>query len=313
MADKEIEKDPATDPALSALVTTLHERFGDALAGIVFYGSMLRSGDRDPGQLLDLVVVVRDYGRAYPGRGLRLASTGLRLANAILPPNVFYLETAAADGPVRAKYAVFSFRHLDRFTARDCLQPWLWGRLAQPVALAWAADDEAEQHIARALDAARATMLTAISPLAEDGDDLTTFWTRGLEASYRTEFRAESKRQRAASIVTTQPDHYRDLTLRHAATAGLEVKETAEGLALQKRTPGGGAFPWALRRVQGRILQVARLAKAAFTFDGGLEYLLWKIERHSGVRVEPGPLARRFPLLFGWTALWKAKRQGGFR
>lgn len=312
MPRKEIDGETVADPALSALVEHLRGRFGEALAGVIFYGSMLRTGERDAGQLLDLVVVVDSYREAYPARGLRLASTGLRLANALIPPNVFYLETQATDGPVRAKFAVFSRAHLASFTGPRCLQPWLWGRLAQPVRLAWARDEDARASVAAGIEAAGATMLRAIAPLAEDGEDYARFWARGLEASYRTEFRAESKGARAAAIVASNPEHYRGLTERFADAAGLDLSGSDESLTLSSRRPGA-RLTWWFRRVQGRAWQVARLAKAAFTFDGGLDYLLWKIERHSGVRVEPGPLARRFPLLFGWTALWKARRQGGFR
>jgi hypothetical protein len=43
------------------------------------------------------------------------------------------------------------------------------------------------------------------------------------------------------------------------------------------------ARAWALRRACGKALNALRLAKAAFTFEGGADYLAWKIERHSGV------------------------------
>ena len=53
--------------------------------------------------------------------------------------------------------------------------------------------------------------------------------------------------------------------------------------------------------------------KAAFTFNDALDYILWKIERHSGVYVEPTELQRRHPLLFSWGLLWRVYRKGGFR
>ena len=37
---------------------------------------------------------------------------------------------------------------------------------------------------------------------------------------------------------------------------------------------------------QGKLLHVLRLMKATTTFKGGADYILWKVERHSGVRVE---------------------------
>src|SRR3546814_3014928 len=69
---------------------------------------------------------------------------------------------------------------------------------------------------------------------------------------------------------------------------------------------GRPGFRWALRRVQGKLLSVARLCKAAFTFQGGAEYLLWKIERHSGVSIALTPWQRRHPLLAS-TVLFRSE------
>lgn len=68
-----------------------------------------------------------------------------------------------------------------------------------------------------------------------------------------------------------------------------------------------------VRRLLGKTLNVARLIKAAFTFAGGVDYLLWKVERHSGVRIEPTPFLRRHPLLGIWGVAWRLWRRGGFR
>jgi hypothetical protein len=63
----------------------------------------------------------------------------------------------------------------------------------------------------------------------------------------------------------------------------------------------------------GKILSALRLAKAVFTFDGGVEYILWKIERHSGVRAHTTPWQRRHPLLAAPGLAWRLYRRGAFR
>jgi len=65
--------------------------------------------------------------------------------------------------------------------------------------------------------------------------------------------------------------------------------------------------------VQGKLLSVLRLFKAAFTFNEPLEYLLWKIERHTGLYIEPSQRQLKHPLIFAWPLLWKLRRQGAFR
>ncbi len=49
------------------------------------------------------------------------------------------------------------------------------------------------------------------------------------------------------------------------------------------------------------------------TFEGGVDYILWKIERHSGVTVDIEPRLRRHPLLAMWILAWRLYRRGGFR
>jgi hypothetical protein len=61
-----------------------------------------------------------------------------------------------------------------------------------------------------------------------------------------------------------------------------------------------------LRR-RGKLLTIARLAKAAFTYAGGIDYLAWKINRHAGTQIIIRPWQRTWPLvaaLFLVPKLW---------
>ena len=66
-------------------------------------------------------------------------------------------------------------------------------------------------------------------------------------------------------------------------------------------------------RVLGRPLNILRLLKAAFTFEGAMDYVAWKVERHSGVRIEVAPWQRRFPLLAAPGLYWKLQATGRAR
>ena len=70
---------------------------------------------------------------------------------------------------------------------------------------------------------------------------------------------------------------------------------------------------WRARARRGRRLNMLRLLKAAFTFDGALDYVVWKIERHRGVRLELRPWQRRFPLLAAPSIYWQLRRMGVIR
>ncbi len=68
-----------------------------------------------------------------------------------------------------------------------------------------------------------------------------------------------------------------------------------------------------LRRGLGKLMSVLRLLKALFTFAGGLDYIAWKLQRHSGQEVVIPERVRQFPLLFIWGFCWQLYRRGIFK
>ena len=70
---------------------------------------------------------------------------------------------------------------------------------------------------------------------------------------------------------------------------------------------------WRTRQRLAKPLNLLRLAKAAFTFSGGADYIAWKIERHTGQRFEVTPFQRRHPLLSAGPVLWRLWRRGVLR
>jgi hypothetical protein len=70
---------------------------------------------------------------------------------------------------------------------------------------------------------------------------------------------------------------------------------------------------WKVRSLQGKALSFLRLLKGAFTFTGAVDYLAWKIGRHSGVTVNVKPWQRRFQLIGGLSLFIQTWMRGGFR
>ena len=66
-------------------------------------------------------------------------------------------------------------------------------------------------------------------------------------------------------------------------------------------------------RRRGKTLNLLRLIKAVFTFEGAVDYALWKVERHAGVRPEISAWERRHPILAAPVLLWRFHRAGAFR
>ncbi|MEL7130184.1 MAG: hypothetical protein AAGK23_11615, partial [Pseudomonadota bacterium] len=72
-------------------------------------------------------------------------------------------------------------------------------------------------------------------------------------------------------------------------------------------------FKWATRRWVGKPATALRVLKGAFTFDGGLDYVLHKLKSHSGASIEVSDHQRRHPLLWSPVLAWKLWRRGAFR
>lgn len=297
------------EAAIEVLAKQIRGRFGDSTLTIAFYGSALRDDQPVDDGLFDLLVVVDGYRRAY-------RKWTLSLLNAALPPNVFYLEEPFAQTRIRAKYAVVSLSQLRRYTRRRCLQTYFWGRLAQPVEIVYARDDAARGAFRDVLRQAVTTFAASTAPRLPASFDVAALWRRGLELSYGTEFRPERK-ERARTLTEHGIETYRDLARDAATTLGWEADGADGDLRFVTRISslrrGWSRVAWLARRIQGRVLHVLRLVKATWTFDGGIDYLVWKVERHSGVKVEVSERARRHPVLCGWWTLWRLRRKGGFR
>ena len=122
------------------------------------------------------------------------------------------------------------------------------------------------------------------------------WWRRAFALTYSVELRAE-RGGRATSVVDANPARYEAFSLPAIA-------------AIQVGAQGGG---WTRRRIEGKLLTVARLAKAAFTFSGGIDYLAWKINRHAGTQIQISDWQRRHPLLAAFTLVPKLLRQGAVR
>jgi hypothetical protein len=301
---------PPDSPALDALVEALLRRHGKAVNAILFYGSCLRGGDLFDG-LVDLYLVVDDY-TAFYGRSVRA------LANWLLPPNVFYTEIGVGERVLRAKYAVLSNADLHEGTSRRWFHSYLWGRFTQPTALAWHRDADSRRRIESSLASARRTFLERVLPRLPADGRVRELWQQGLQLSYGAELRAESA-GRPAELTAAAPEYYVAATREAAATLRWPLSLEGEGAGTRYRTEipklsrGLSRAGWWLRTAQGKLLSLARLLKALFTFEGGLDYIAWKLERHSGQPIEIPSRVRRYPLIFVWGLFWRLYRRGVFR
>ncbi len=288
---------PAPPPAAAAAEAIL-ARHGGAVLSLLFYGSALREPDCAD-RTIDIYVLAESY-RAFHRRPLAA------LANRLLPPNVYRLETRFGDRTLRAKYTVLRLADFERLATPRAFQSLIWGRFSQPCAIAYARDEAVRARLVCAFAEAARTMLRETLGLMPSRFTAREIWLRALSESYASELRPE-RPERSREIFEADPERYE----RIAALILGGKEEFAH--AARRRENARARRRWAVRRVQGKMLGVARIAKGAFTFEGGLDYILEKVESHSGVTVNPTTWQRRHPLLAAPVLAFRLYRRGAFR
>lgn len=308
---------PAGAHALSEL---LRERYGSALRAVVMYGSNLRAGDDREG-VLDLYALVTSYRDAFRGHPL------LAAANRLLPPNVFYLEAGVGPGSrpavlaprvVRCKYAVLALDDLPRLTTPAITEPYFWARFAQPCALVWAADDAARETVVRALAEAVTTFVRFAVPFADASFDARALWTAGWQATYGAELRPE-RTGKGGALFDENAERFEHATESALATLPWAVaRETRAGrttyrVALPVPARMQATRAWRHRRLRAKSLFLLRMLRNGLIFEGGVDYVLWKIQRHSGVATDPTWREKRHPWLALGAEAWRLYRARAFR
>jgi len=296
--------------SIEAVGRVLVEKYKNAALGVLFYGSCLRAGS-DQESLVDCYVLVENYRKAYQSRWLALA-------NRLLPPNVFYLNVPFLDKRIRVKYAVLSISDFERGVSPRWFHSYFWARFAQPTVLLIVDSLDVKRKVTQGLAQAVRTFLEKSLPCMTSSFTAEELWQRGLTLTYGAELRAEPK-GRVKTLWGHDQDYYEQVTRAILMPQpGVSQNEKKDGkVRYAVHYPGRARllnrFGWMLRTIQGKVLSVLRLVKAGFTFQGGADYLIWKIERHSGVKIELTPTQRRYPILTGLATFWRLYRQGAFR
>jgi hypothetical protein len=262
--------------ALAELIALQHQPVSAVLA----YGSALRDSNPE-NTLIDFYVLTQDASGVSRNRLSRFLC-------GVMPPNVYYAEHVIKGKPYRAKYAVLPMEQLAVKLLGETSNPYFWVRFAQSMRLIWTKDKVARQRVVQLLARAMNTAQANATQLSPDAS-----WQTLFENTYATELRPEDA-SRAKLIVDMQREHFETIT------------KLASPTVISNRS-------WSTRRWQGKLLSVARLMKAAFTFQGGADYAVWKIERHTGVKISVTDWQRRHPILASILLLPKLLKTGALK
>jgi hypothetical protein len=260
--------------AVGLLAGWLQDKFSDC--AILLYGSGNSVlSQADPSEILfDFYVIVPSYRKAY-GAGL------MAFLNYAIPPNVYYLEETFGEEKLRAKYAILSLAHFEKLVSKKTFHSYFWARFAQPSVIV-AAPDDMRERLGQSVETAVDTFVYRAAPLAGADASVGQIWRQGLARSYKAELRAE------------QPGRVDDLL---ASYGDWPDRVTCLKGSSQVGSAWQSHLAWRLRALQGAFLSVIRLLKGTVTFQGGVDYIAWKISRHAGFTLPVKNWERRFPIL----------------
>jgi len=284
---------------LRDVIAEAADRLARKLGGVavLFYGSNLRTGALDG--LLDFYVLTR--GSRAPA--WHTVVTGW------LWPDVSFHEFQIGPHTLRAKVAVMQIDTFEKAARGAMLDTTVWTRFVQPAALAWVRSADVEARVVAAVASAAITAARFAAVIGPVEGRVIEYWQALFRETYRAELRVEPP-GRETQILTYDPERYAAL---------LPIAWSADGVAFERH--GAVVAPklsaedcryfvraWLIRARTGKALNLARLVKAAFSFEGAARYGLWKIERHTGIRVPLTPWRERHPVLSAPGVLWRVFR-----
>lgn len=283
-------------PRVQAAMAELAARAGARAA--LFYGSILRTGDLSG--VLDVYLLTAGWRR----RGLPGA------VERRLWPEVSYHEVVVEGVTLRVKAATMPLATFRRAAEGRTIDTSIWARFVQPAALVWSADPGAADEAAASVAAACRTAARYAAALGPPTGQPHAFWTALFRQTYAAELRVEPPGREAQILAFDAARYDRLLPLAWSA-AGVPFERHGAVLSprLEPTERRRLRRAWASRRGFGKVLGAARLAKAAFTFDGAARYAAWKIERHTGVRIPVTPWVERHPLLAAPSVAWRLWRR----
>jgi len=299
------------EPA-QGLTRSLVDVAGTQIRAVLLYGSHLLGAAPDRYSAYDLVVVVEEYLETYR----RLCSSGLthrppRLMAGLawlLPPNVIAFAPDGPDGAI-AKCLLISSRDFERELSARSRDHFMISRMMQEVGVLFVRDSDAEPWVDERLEAGRRTVLDWAAPYVTSPFGAESLAREMIAICYRSEIRPESG-SRASSVFEAQRPYLVETYGKLLEEACNEGRVVRDGAAYRYAHPPGGTARlrrWAYFNFS-KLRVTARWCKHVLTFENWLPYVVRKVERRTGMRVELTKMQSRFPLVLLWPHMFRVLR-----
>ncbi|QCE33863.1 hypothetical protein FAI40_00065 [Acetobacteraceae bacterium] len=252
--------------------------------GIIFYGSQISK--LDPDGLMDFYLILESL-KDFQQNKL------LFLGNIFLPPNIYFMK----HGNSRAKVACMTLAQLQKRTQVKSLDTTIWARFSQPVYLAWVRDERSEHllnsQICNSIYTASLWSAALGKTCGKVDDYLRDLYTN----TFKTEIRVESK-DRISSLIERNIKRYQEYLPIAWKDCSLPFEQkndvfypridSQRNLFLRR---------WRIIRLWGKIQNALRLLKAGMSFNGGADYIRWKVRRHTGISIKLSAYERKYPII----------------
>ena len=259
---------------------------------ILFYGSGLWKTEEED-TVYDFYVLVdqlKDFEKNIVTNFLGL----------LIPPNVYYMTVQDGDRTLRCKYALMRQDQFTKTATGHSFTPQIWARFAQPTRIIYNRNEQATKDINNTLTEAVLHFHRQSLPLTPTDTSPRDIWLRGLSETYGAELRSE-RPERTEMLFDASAENF--------------IKRTEFSIPLLpniKRDSNFAVIKVCLKRPFQKFITFIRLMKATFTFEGSVDYALYKIERQSGIHLQATDFQRRYPLIAAWPLVWKFWRLGAF-
>jgi len=303
-----------SSPQAAWLAEALREVAGSSIQGIVFFGSH-RSGAA-PGSFSahDLFVVTTDdlsFYRALRKAGrLRRGPRLMAALNAWMPPSQLAFRQEHEGEARLAKCAVMSGPAFQRETSEGRRDHFCCGRLFQPAEILYAADAVARELLSSGLTSAVRETYRWVRPWLPARFDVGDYCRTALQVSMAGEVRPERGGRCEALWEAERAELGPAVSelLAQLAAAGELAAEADGAYTLRRRVGSLERVRWRLYFARSKLRATLRWVKHTVTFDGWLDYILRKVERHGGGKMALGRWERRWPLLLLWPRLLRFLR-----
>ena len=295
--------DHPLDEAGRALLASIIEGAEGTLDAVLFFGSRSSKVATTAASAYDFMLVVNSAASFYErmnSRGLLQRSPMvLRLVDPFLRPT----QVRLAVNDAVAKCSVLTTSDLRAATSARRKDQFIAGRLFQDVKVLWSRNEVAGVAIEESVDSARLVTLDWSAPDLPPVFTVAEYVRQLFRTSFRFEVRPETK-GRADLLYQAQASalvRIFESVLTTLVTKGSLTKGASPGtFALARPVSVGDRASRRLFMEWSRLRATARWPKHAITFDGWLDYIVRKAERHSGESIVLTPLERRLPFIFLW-------------